>query len=292
MTRSSLVALVAAAIVWAALPSPVRAQSPVKLAGQVVCSECWSEAADRRAKPYGTEADVACAARCAKQGVPQALAVWEGDTATLYLLERGKLSADMLPYIAKTVEIAGTAREENGTRYLAVDELHVVQPTAARTAGRPAPRTAQSLPVVKVGDDAPDFALDDLDGARQSLGSFEGTKVVLLNFWATWCAPCRKEMPLFVALQREYASRGLQIIAASADDPEMRPAVVKYASESKLGFPIWVGATPDDLARFGFGAAIPATVVVGRDGKIAALYTGIVDEAELRKTIDALVEKS
>lgn len=99
--------------------------SSVALKGQVVCSACWFEA-DRKTKPYGSEADLQCAAACSKKGVPTALAVTDKDKTTLYLLEYGKLQKTekgWLEYVGKHVEAKGTVREQNGKRYLKVDAL-------------------------------------------------------------------------------------------------------------------------------------------------------------------------
>src|SRR5262245_51630793 len=117
-------------VVAVLLASPVRAETAgsVTLTGQVVCSECWFEEKDRKANPYGTDADLKCAVRCSKTGVPQALAVWKGDRATLYMLEKGAFEgADkgFLPFVGKEVEITGTVRGSGDKQYLKVDALKV-----------------------------------------------------------------------------------------------------------------------------------------------------------------------
>src|SRR4030067_653770 len=81
-----------------------------------------------------------------------------------------------------------------------------------------------------------DFALRDLAGKTHSLADWRG-KVVLLNFWATWCPPCRQEIPLFIDLQRRYELQGLQIVGISIDNPE---AVARYWQEMKINYPLLI----------------------------------------------------
>ena len=98
-------------------------------------------------------------------------------------------------------------------------------------------------------------------------------------------------MPAFVNLQNEYAAWGVQVVAASADTEETAGQVVKYVRDKKLSFPVWTGATSDHMLAFGLGAELPGTVIIDRDGKIVARYKGMVKEADLKREIDALLEK-
>jgi peroxiredoxin len=272
-------------LIAAASVMPAGAQTAgVTLKGQVVCSDCWFEQKDRKAYPYGTEADMKCAIRCSKADIPQALAVWEGDSATLYVLENGVFKPDgkdFVAYAGKEVEITGTTRVADKKNYLKVDTLKVVPGGTA---------TAPSLPAPPVGADAPALSLRDLSGQEQTLASYKG-KIVVLNFWATWCVPCRKEMPAFVSLQSEYAAWGVQVVAASADTAETQGQVVKFVREKKLSFPVWTGATAEHMLAFGLGTELPGTAIIDRDGKIVAQFKGMVKEADLKKEIDALLEK-
>jgi peroxiredoxin len=268
-----------------ALAPPTHAQSgAITLKGQVVCSDCWFEQKDRKANPYGTEADMKCAVRCSKDSVPQAIAVWEGDSAALYVLENGafkKDANDFLPYVGKEVVITGTSRVADKKRYVKVDTLEVISEGTAQTTPVPEPA---------LGSEAPALALRDLSGQEQSLASYKG-KIVVLNFWATWCVPCRKEMPAFLNLQSEYAAWGVQVVAASADTAETQGQIVKFVREKKLTFPVWTGATTDHMLAFGLGSELPGTVIVDRDGKIVARFKGVIKEADLKKEIDGLLEK-
>ncbi|MDP9050856.1 MAG: TlpA family protein disulfide reductase [Acidobacteriota bacterium] len=123
---------------------------------------------------------------------------------------------------------------------------------------------------------APEFVRTDLDHRRLNLRAYRG-KVVLLNFWATWCAPCQVEMPSFVSWQRKYGPRGLQVIGISMDDD---PALVRAAYlKLKLNYPVAMGDVKlGDL--YGGVLGLPMTFLIDRHGKIRAEFQG---EAHLNK---------
>jgi thiol-disulfide isomerase/thioredoxin len=122
--------------------------------------------------------------------------------------------------------------------------------------------------------------LPDLNDRPQALGQWKG-KVLVVNFWATWCAPCREEIPLFVKLQKKYAARGVQFVGIAIDQAEkVRP----YATELGMNFPILIGNVDTiDLGRtLGNRAGVlPFTVFVGRDGNIVSTEVGAIKEAKL-----------
>lgn len=253
-----------------------QAQTPIKLKGQIVCESCWAEQADRKKNPYGTAADMTCADECADNGLPRALAV-EGDKGfTLYTLERGAYKTTpktFLELVPKFVEIEGTLRTEGDKRIVKVDKLKVLAD------GPELPKLASTDAVL---------ALKDLTGAEQSLASYKG-RFVVLNFWATWCVPCQKEMPDLSLIQNEYAALGVQVIGAAGDSAADSAKVLKFIREYKVNFPVWVGASTADMQRFGLGEVLPATAIVDREGKIVWRKIGIVDAAELRKELDKLL---
>jgi ABC-type amino acid transport substrate-binding protein len=130
--RTAILGALLIALVATLPAGAARAQSPstVTLQGQIACSECWFEA-DRKTKPYGGDADLKCAIRCAKGGVPGALAVTTNGQTTLYILESGKydLGADgknWTDHTAKVVEVTGTVRKEGDKQIVKVDSLKLV----------------------------------------------------------------------------------------------------------------------------------------------------------------------
>lgn len=248
----------------------------VKLKGQIVCSACWFEAEDRKKTPYGNAADIDCALDCSQNNLPQALAVEDEKGFTLYILERGafKLSGkDFVDLVPKMVEVEGELRTEKDKRIVKVNALRVLN--------------EKLIKPVLLSDDAV-LALKDLTGGDQSLASYRG-RVVVLNFWATWCEPCKKEMPDLSAIQNEYAPLGVQVIGAAGDSSADSAKVLKFVREFKLNFPVWVGATTDDMKRFGVGQVLPATVIIDKNGKIVWREIGIIKPAELRKELDKLL---
>lgn len=254
----------------------LSAQKSVSFKGQVVCSLCWFEAKDRKATPYGTQADLTCAAECSENGLPQALAVEDEKGFTLYMLERGAfktISRDFLEFVPKTVEIEGELRTEKDKQFIKVNSLKVLKDAAIK----PVPQS----------DDA-SLALKDLAGVEQSLAALRG-RFVVLNFWATWCVPCKTEMPYLTAIQNDYAALGVQVIGATADESAASAKVLKFVRETKMNFPVWLGATTADMTRFGVGTVLPATIIVNREGKIVWREIGIIKPAVLRKELDRLL---
>ena len=135
---------------------------------------------------------------------------------------------------------------------------------------------------------APQFALRDLNGRIVRLSDYQG-KVVLINFWATWCPPCRAEMPDLVKLQREYGKVGLQIIGITYP-PERRARVRRFARSLKVNYPIILG-TREIKARFSSEETLPLTIVINRDGKVSEIISGILLREEFDEKIKPLLMK-
>lgn len=277
---SAVILLVAYSLVAAQ-----RADNTVTLEGQIVCcTDCWVKA-DRKTVPYGTAADLAQAVQCIGNGDPTLLAVMNtaGET-TFYQIEQGKFKRpgkNWLDYIGKRVEGTGSTRAKKDVKYVRIDELKVLaSPELA------AERSPQSV----IGTEA-ELVLKDLFGNDQSLSAYRG-RIVVLNFWATYCIPCRKEMPDLAAIQNQYAALGVQVIGAAADDAEDLPKVRQFIKDTKLNFPVWIGASASDMERFGLGSALPGTLVIGRDGKIVASIRGVIKPADLKKHLDHMLAQS
>lgn len=128
---------------------------------------------------------------------------------------------------------------------------------------------------------APDFSLPDLSGQKLTLSSYRG-KVVLLDFWATWCDPCREEIPRFVELQNRYRDQGLEIIGVSMDDgPE---PVREFYQRFHMNYPVVMGnATTGEL--YGGILGLPIAFLIGRDGRITARHIGATDAAVFEREI-------
>ncbi len=134
---------------------------------------------------------------------------------------------------------------------------------------------------------APAWELKDLEGKAVKLSDFKG-KVVLLNFWATWCPPCREEIPDLIALQNQYRDQGLAVIGISFD---REPGTVKsFAARHKINYPL-VMADQETAAAYGNVEAIPTTFFIDREGKVAGAHAGGADKATLEAGIKPLFEQ-
>ena len=136
---------------------------------------------------------------------------------------------------------------------------------------------------------APQLEVTDINGRMVRLSNYRG-KVVLINFWATWCPPCRAEMPDLVKLQREHGKQGLQIIGITYP-PERKARVRKFASSLKVNYPIILG-TREIKARFSSDETLPLTVVIDRDGKVSDIIGGILLREEFDEKIKPLLMKN
>ena len=267
-------------LVIACFAALVQAQNTrTKLEGQVVCcAECWAEA-DRNKVEYGTAENLLKAKSCVEGGDPTLLAVREGDKFKLYQLATGKFrlpGKNWLEFVGKRIAVEGTIQTRKQAEIIRVDTLNVLAPSIAE-------REAAKLVNQQI-----DLTLKDLSGVEQSLAALKG-RVVILNFWATYCIPCRKEMPDLSAIQNEFAALGVQVIGVNTDDEADRSKVLQFVKETKINFPIWLGGSTEIMYRFGLGGALPGTVLIGRDGRVKKVISGVVDQAGLRKEIDALL---
>lgn len=132
-----------------------------------------------------------------------------------------------------------------------------------------------------------DFTMKDLDGKDVALSAFKG-KVVLLNFWATWCGPCKAEIPMFVELQQQYGKDGFTVLGYSIDDEA--PKARAFADEYKMNYPILLGLGREDVQEaYGPMWAIPVSVVIDRSGRVCQKHTGLPSKSALEKEIKALL---
>lgn len=134
----------------------------------------------------------------------------------------------------------------------------------------------------------PDFSLLDLQGKLRSNSEWDG-KVVIVNFWATWCPPCLQEIPDFIDLQEQYAKRGLQFIGIAIDDPDK---VQRFVNNQGINYPVFVGnQQPIEIAtKFGNRiGALPFTVIINREGDIVFRQIGGMDKQKTKQVILSLL---
>jgi thiol-disulfide isomerase/thioredoxin len=131
------------------------------------------------------------------------------------------------------------------------------------------------------------FTLKDVNGKDVKLSSYKG-KVVLLNFWATWCGPCKIEIPWFNEFQQKYQDKGFVVLGISADDTveQLKPFVAEYS----MSYPVLVGLGRDDVQEaLGPVWGLPTTLLISREGKVCQKHMGLVKKAEFEKGIVGLL---
>lgn len=154
------------------------------------------------------------------------------------------------------------------------------------------PNEEQSVHVVgTIGKDRPAFMLKDIHGQMRNVTEWD-QKILVINFWATWCPPCRDEIPELIAIQKEYADQGVQIIGIAADD---EISVRNYAKEMNIQYPLMApGIAAMEIAkRYGnTKGSLPYTAFIDCQGRIAHIHNGELNYAELKRIIDKLLTKS
>jgi thiol-disulfide isomerase/thioredoxin len=146
-----------------------------------------------------------------------------------------------------------------------------------------------ALPVIAAGqsNNTPALVLKDLRGRTVRISDYKG-KVVLLNFWATWCPPCRAEMPDLIKWQREFRGRGLQVIGITYPPTELRE-VRRFIRSIKVNYPILIGATQTKML-FDSEETLPITVVIDREGNIRERIEGILLDEEFEQKVKPLLQ--
>ena len=137
---------------------------------------------------------------------------------------------------------------------------------------------------------APQFTLKDISGKPVSLSDFNG-KVIILDFWATWCGPCVREIPAFIQLQQEYESKGLMVVGISLDDYRTIAHLPAFVRERGINYPILYGSE-QVVAAYGGITSIPTTFIIDRDGCIVDKVVGTHSKAQFESYIKPLIERS
>ena len=141
-----------------------------------------------------------------------------------------------------------------------------------------------------VRTDAPDFSLTDANGKTVRLSDFKG-KVVLLDFWATWCAGCKVEIPWYVEFQKKYHAKGLASIGVAMDE-EGWEKVKPYLAEHPISYPVVVGTLDLLQKKFGLAPSLPITLLIDRNGKVAESHVGMVNKDAFEKDIRQLLQEN
>jgi len=137
---------------------------------------------------------------------------------------------------------------------------------------RSAPRAARSGTAASANR-APEFKIKDLEGREVRMSDLEG-KVVLVNFWATWCKPCTIEIPWLIELQKKYGEKGFTVVGIAMDE-EGAKVVAPYAQQAKVNYPIWIG-DEEVATKFGGILGIPTSFLISKNGQIVERYLGIL----------------
>jgi peroxiredoxin len=145
---------------------------------------------------------------------------------------------------------------------------------------------SKGLKPVEKRNPAPDFALKDSTGTQLRLADLKG-KVVLLNFWATWCGPCRTEIPMLIELEKKFRDRGFAVVGVAMDDDGW--SVVKpYMEKSRINYRMILG-DPSMADHYGGVDSIPQTFVIDREGRISAVHLGVIRKKEYIDEIEQLL---
>jgi len=147
------------------------------------------------------------------------------------------------------------------------------------------PAGAEAKPV-------PNLAFKNLEGAKKSFADLRGS-IVVVNFWATWCGPCREELPLLTGLNAQYSAKKVKLIEISEDengDSKAGPAKIdEFMKAHGPGLEVWTGADLDTLGRLGLGNELPATIILDENGEVICRLLGEARETDLRTALDWLL---
>ena len=131
-------------------------------------------------------------------------------------------------------------------------------------------------------------AWNDEQGTPRSLDDLRGD-VVIVNFWATWCVPCVKELPLLGRIQDRYGERGVRVVGVSVDDPSNKDEVFAFSSAHGVRFEILIGGNTEHMRYLGLGEELPATAILDATGTVVARFRGVVTKRELKRALNSVL---
>ena len=173
-----------------------------------------------------------------------------------------------------------------------MSRIHVAAASAAlalllASCSRPSSSPTRELKSQGQRKPAPNFSLKDADGNAVNLADYRG-KVVLINFWATWCGPCEAEIPWFIEFEKKYKDQGFAVLGVSMDDDGWK-SVRPYIASHKINYRIMIGS---ELVSQQFGEieSLPTSFVLDREGRIASNHIGLVDKVDYQNEIVKLLE--
>lgn len=188
----------------------------------------------------------------------------------------------MKPIVFAAIGVVAAAAGFGIYRYVLqphAEITHTLSPIEERSTQVASAGPAAEPAATPVPDVLPDFILGDLDGTPRSILSWQG-KSMIVNFWATWCAPCRREIPLLKQVQQQHGAEGFQVVGVAVD---FRDDVVKYAKEIGIDYPVLIGEQEglDAVNKFGQGSlGFPFTVFTDNQHRIVVFHLGEIERAE------------
>ena len=173
-----------------------------------------------------------------------------------------------------------------------MSRIHVAATSAAlalllASCSRPSSSPTGDLKSQSERKAAPNFSLKDADGNAVNLADYRG-KVVLVNFWATWCGPCESEIPWFIEFEKKYKDQGFAVLGVSMDDDGWK-SVRPYIASHKINYRIMIGS-PLVSDQFGDIDSLPTSFVLDREGRIASNHVGLVDKVDYQNEIVKLLQ--
>lgn len=164
--------------------------------------------------------------------------------------------------------------------------LGACAPAAKTTQAEAAGAQESAVRDTKDRKPAPDFTLKDADGRELKLSDFKG-RVVLLNFWATWCGPCKFEIPWFIEFQKKYKDKGFTVIGVSMDE-EGWEVVKPYLTDKAVNYPVVIGTDPV-AQTYGGIDSLPSTFMIDKEGRIASAHIGLAAKKDFEDEINELL---